>query len=445
MTAFEVAAGGLGLAWLLGPVTAAMPGIFAYLRDAALNLVLTRHVFSNDEATHQVLNQFLRECEVVWEGHSNSVKGFEVFNYYITPLKKRRAIWVSYTENRWKILKYRDTYIIYLPHLFGTDSDRGHLPSLIYRRGSVDIKKLLRECEDKNAEVNPEEDAKRFKIVDVFTSHTKAVYGISKASDDPPNPYDVSVTSTAVPVNWSIDDIGVDVEASETEDLATNPAMEEVFRAVRFWHRRKDWHREVGLPHRVGIGGFGPPGTGKTSAIRAIASELDLPVYRYHLAGMTDQEFAEKWREARDQSKGSRVALFEDFDTVFDLRQPAAGVEITYSDFLNTIDGIERDEGVLLYVTANDPSKIDPALGVLTAERKSTRPGRLSVVVEFPAVVDEAGRRKIAARILRGEPAEDVDAVVVAGSEDSPDQFTHRCVERMREVMMQAYERGATE
>ncbi len=442
MNAYEVVGAGIGLAWLLGPVSAALPHVLAYLWEALLNLVVSRYTFNTDDTTSLVLNGFLRSAEVIWEGHVQDAGGFEIFNVFVTPLKKRRNVWFEHTKNRWKLLKYKGVFILFLPQINGTGEARFRHPVLIYRRGALDIFKLLRECEDAHAETAVDVETKRFKIVDVYAAEKFSLkdFQRSTAKSDPP-PSDDAGTTIAMPVTWKPEDIGVDVEAAETEDLATNPAMETIFRAVRFWYRKAEWYRERGLPHRIGVGAFGPPGTGKTSAIRAIASELDLPVYRYHLAGMTDREFSEKWHGARDNEKGPRIALFEDFDTVFEGREPVAGVEITYSDFLNTIDGVERDEGVLLYVTANDPNKIDSALGVLNAEKRSTRPGRLSVVVEFPGDMDSAGRHKIAARIMRGEDPVTINLTVAAGADDSPDQFTHRCIEKMKEVMMTALEK----
>lgn len=62
---------------------------------------------------------------------------------------------------------------------------------------------------------------------------------------------------------------------------------------VRFFIDRPDWYLEKGVAHSLGILLTGPPGTGKTSLIKAIARETDRHIVNVNMAAIeTKQQFA---------------------------------------------------------------------------------------------------------------------------------------------------------
>lgn len=133
------------------------------------------------------------------------------------------------------------------------------------------------------------------------------------------------------------------------------------------------WYAQRGIPWRRGFLLHGPAGTGKTSLVKALASELNLNLCLVNLASerVTDDSLAELLACAPPRS----LLLFEDIDALFAGRtQLAAAPKLTFSGLLNAIDGVAAQEGRLLVMTTNHPEQLDPAL---------IRPGRVDRQVEI--------------------------------------------------------------
>jgi hypothetical protein len=209
--------------------------------------------------------------------------------------------------------------------------------------------------------------------------------------------------------------------------LAYDNEVLEATAEVERWAHSKEWYRAHEIPWKMGVLAYGDSGTGKTSWARAVSQKLGMPVFHFDLAGVDNAEFMEHWEKL--SSYAPCVALFEDFDTVFSGRKNlVAGSRLTFDCLLNTIDGVSSIDGVLLVVTTNKPELLDPALGSVLTDRGqeiSSRPGRLDLSVRFKNP-DEAGRRKIASRVLFDYPDE-IEDIVALGVGESGAQFTERC------------------
>lgn len=205
--------------------------------------------------------------------------------------------------------------------------------------------------------------------------------------------------------------------------LALNAEARGLIAEARDWKSGETWYRDRGLPWRRGWLLHGPPGTGKTALIRAVAEDLDLPVYSYDLASLKNEELREAWAEML--AEAPCLALLEDVDAVFHGRTNVAIKEggLTFDCLLNCLDGVQRADGLLIAVTTNHPERLDPALG--SADRTATRPGRIDRVVELPPL-DEDGRFHLARRILADHPDRWAE-VVEAGAGDTGAQFQERC------------------
>jgi chaperone BCS1 len=75
------------------------------------------------------------------------------------------------------------------------------------------------------------------------------------------------------------------------------------------------WYNDRGIPYRRGYLFYGPPGSGKSSFIQALAGELDYNICIMNLAelGMTDDRFAHLLNNIPPQS----IILLEDIDAAF--------------------------------------------------------------------------------------------------------------------------------
>ena len=150
----------------------------------------------------------------------------------------------------------------------------------------------------------------------------------------------------------------------------------------RFLGSRERYAR-LGIPWRRGYLLYGPPGTGKTSLVTALASELHLNVCTLSLASpiVTDEKIHTLLAAVPQRS----LLLIEDVDAFFRDRDAAHDqVKLSFSGFLNALDGVATQEGTVLFMTTNHVERLDPAL---------IRAGRIDEQVELGYADDEQLRR----------------------------------------------------
>jgi hypothetical protein len=138
---------------------------------------------------------------------------------------------------------------------------------------------------------------------------------------------------------------------------------------------RQAWFRANKLPFRRGYLLHGPPGNGKSTAIRAMMTSRGLTAYTMTL--FTDQQDDSDLNNLFELAVKNRpsMVLLEDLDRAF----PKTGEtksRISLQALLNALDGVGTGEGIVVVATANEPTILDPAI--------LRRPGRFDRVVHFP-------------------------------------------------------------
>ena len=130
---------------------------------------------------------------------------------------------------------------------------------------------------------------------------------------------------------------------------------------------------KYGIPYKRNYLLYGIPGTGKTSLIFSIASELNMGVSIFSFVpGIDDTIFMKCVNSIPPNS----ILLLEDIDGVFINREKDYNNKsmISFSGILNTLDGMGRKDKLITFMTTNYKEQLDHAL---------MRPGRIDYKLEF--------------------------------------------------------------
>jgi len=199
---------------------------------------------------------------------------------------------------------------------------------------------------------------------------------------------------------------------------------------IDFFLNNKDWYYNKGIPYSLGIGLHGPPGTGKTSFIKALANYTNRHIIVLSLKIIKTKNQLENFffentyndnNENNSISWDKKILVFEDIDCIGDiilnreeniknkqnkkskknktideksdtvkvgdiiqsiceLNETSINTSnpkdnlITLDDILNLWDGIRETPGRILIISSNHYDKLDPAL---------IRPGRIDITHEL--------------------------------------------------------------
>jgi DNA replication protein DnaC len=226
-------------------------------------------------------------------------------------------------------------------------------------------------------------------------------------------------------------------ESARTFNNIFFDGKKQLIEKIDFFLQNKNWYYEKGIPYSLGIGLHGPPGTGKTSFIKALANYTNRHIVVISLKTIKTKQQLENFffentynddNEDNTITWDKKILVFEDIDCIGDIildrntkfterktrsrkkspfdKPPDSNTKasemkigeilqavcdlnetgtatvsalskeqpITLDDILNLWDGIRETPGRILIISSNHYDKLDPAL---------IRPGRIDITHEL--------------------------------------------------------------
>ena len=141
---------------------------------------------------------------------------------------------------------------------------------------------------------------------------------------------------------------------------------------LKLFLRSENDYSKFGIPYKRCYLFSGIPGSGKTSFIKAICNELS-----YNLAILTVSKKFDNSSLMYSMSTltENTALLIEDIDCLFQKREATEdNPHLTFSNFLNILDGMLYKHKSIIFLTTNHPEKLDHAL---------LRIGRIDCILDF--------------------------------------------------------------
>ncbi|THV45876.1 hypothetical protein BGAL_0442g00100 [Botrytis galanthina] len=165
-------------------------------------------------------------------------------------------------------------------------------------------------------------------------------------------------------------------------------------------------YKKLAVPWKRGIILHGVPGNGKTISIKALMSSLSSrpsPIPSLYVKSFDGECHGPKWAISTIFQKARKMApcllIFEDLDSLV--------TEKTRSYFLNEVDGLESNDGILMIGSTNHLGKLDSSI--------SKRPSRFDRKYCFRVPNEE--ERKVYVEFWRGKLGKDGGDMVEFGDE----------------------------
>lgn len=163
-----------------------------------------------------------------------------------------------------------------------------------------------------------------------------------------------------------------EVQKANWDDVILDSEFKERLQKDVFgFFESEDMYHDLGIPWKRGIIMHGPPGNGKTISLKAIMKQADAnnyaPLYVRSFRSWKGEEGAmvDVFEHARRMAPC--VLILEDLDALI--------TPMNRSFFLNQLDGLDSNDGLLVVGTTNHLKNIDPAL--------SSRPSRFDRKFKF--------------------------------------------------------------
>ncbi len=157
---------------------------------------------------------------------------------------------------------------------------------------------------------------------------------------------------------WAKDeDLFKGIKNSTFDNLVLPPHLQKaIYGDARQFFEARATYDEYNIPWKRGVLLVGPPGNGKTHAVKALINGLKMPCLYVksfkNRSGIDENGIRVVFSRARKTAPC--LLVFEDLDALI--------TNQNRSFFLNELDGFASNAGILTVATTNHPEKLDPAI-----------------------------------------------------------------------------------
>ena len=168
---------------------------------------------------------------------------------------------------------------------------------------------------------------------------------------------------------------------------------EELIRTIVMPLEHPDISLAYGIKPPSGVLLFGPPGTGKTFIMTALAKELDMGFFYVKGSNLLSGEYGQTEKNITKLFQSAKanapcILFFDEIDVIAKRRDMYTSDDIAprvLSTLLQEMDGFKAEDRIIVVGATNVPHMIDPAL---------LRPGRFDKLIYMP-LPDREGRKEI--------------------------------------------------
>ncbi len=199
--------------------------------------------------------------------------------------------------------------------------------------------------------------------------------------------------------------------------------------------------RRLGVAPPSGILLFGPPGTGKTTIARVLASETDASFLAVNAAEIFSKWLGESERQVRELFARARervpcIIFLDEIDAVAERRNDAlSGADHVRNAVVNTLlaemDGLDSSTRIFVIGATNRAELLDAAL---------VRPGRLGEAIEIPLPepADRQSMLTLFSKKMRLDPSVDLERLAARTDGASGADLRGLCTQAGRHAFLRA-------